>query len=115
MKLIENNRTKNTSRNILYGIVNRSLNIIFPFISRTILIYVLGTKFLGLNALFTSILQVLNLAELGFSNAIIYSMYKPVAENDIEKIGVLLNFYKKVYRIIGIVILVFGIITIEMK
>lgn len=112
MNLIESSRTKNTSRNILYGIINKILNTILPFITRTILIYVLGNKFLGLNALFTSVLQVLNLAELGFSSAIIYSMYKPVADNDIKKIGILLNFYKKVYRIMGIVILTMGFILL---
>ena len=109
MSLIENSRTKNASRNIVFGIGNRILNIILPFITRTVLIYILGKKFLGLNALFTSILQVLNLAELGFSSAIIYSMYKPIAENDITKVGILLNLYKKVYRIIGTIILVLGI------
>jgi len=112
MEIKENSRTKNASRNILFGLIYKCLNIIMPFITRTIMIYTLGTKFLGLNSLFTSILQVLNLAELGFSNAIIYSMYKPIAENDKTKIAILLNYYKKVYRVIGIVILVIGIMLL---
>ncbi len=112
MNLIENSRTKNASRNIVFGFLQRVLNIIFPFITRTVFIYILGNKFLGLNDLFVSILQVLNLAELGFSNAITFSMYKPIAENDTKKVGVLLNLYKKVYRIMGIIIFAIGLIML---
>ena len=56
----------------------------FPFIIRTILIKSLGADYLGLNSLFTSILTVLNLAELGFSSAVVFNMYKPIAENDAD-------------------------------
>lgn len=112
MNIIEGSRTKNATRNITFGVIYKVLNIIIPFITRTIMLYVLGTEFLGLNGLFSSILQVLNLAELGFSNAIIYSMYKPVAENDYKKISILLNYYKKVYKIIGIIVLILGVILL---
>lgn len=69
-------RTNNTLRNIKSGIVYRFIMLIFPFIIRTIIINKLGSEYLGLSSLFTSILQVLNLTELGFSSAIVFSMYK---------------------------------------
>lgn len=101
------NRTKNTIRNIFWGVVNKIVSLFIPFIVRTVMIYYMGAEYLGLSSLFTSILTVLNLAELGVSSAIICSMYKPIAEDDKETICALMNLYKKVYRIIGIV--VFGV------
>lgn len=89
-------RTQNTLRNIVFGIVNKIVMLAFPFIIRTLIIYYIGIQYAGLNNLFVSILQVLNLSELGFSSAIVYSMYKPVAENDIKKIGTLLNYFKNI-------------------
>lgn len=105
-------RTKNTVRNIITGVFNKIIVIIFPFIIRTIIIKKLGTEYLGLSSLFTSILQVLNLTELGFSSAIVFSLYKPIANKDTKKICALMNFYKKVYRMIGLVILVVGLILL---
>ena len=66
---------------------------------RTIIIYYLGAEFLGLNSCLQSILQVLNLAELGVGSAMVFSMYKPIAENDTEKLCALLNLYKRYYTI----------------
>jgi O-antigen/teichoic acid export membrane protein len=103
------NRTENFKRNVFYGMLNRIISILFPFIIRTMIIIYLGEEYLGINSLFTSILQVLNLAELGFSAAIVVFMYKPIAENDTLKVNALLNLYRKMYRIIGITILVTGI------
>lgn len=75
-------RTKNATRNIIFGVILKAYQIIIPFLMRTALIYLMGVQYLGLNSLFTSILQVLNLAELGVGSAMIYSMYKPIAEDD---------------------------------
>lgn len=102
-------RTTYTLRNIACGIVNKFINIIFPFVIRSVIIHVLGTEYLGLNTLFSSILQVLNLAEMGLSSAIVYSMYKPIADGNKEEVCALLNLYKKIYRIIGVAILLVGI------
>lgn len=102
-------RTKNTLRNIVFGSVNRIINIILPFISRTVILYVMGTQYLGLSSLFSSILSFLSLTELGIGAAMIYSMYKPIAENDHATIKALLNLYKRIYRIIGLIILVLGL------
>ena len=101
-------RTKNTLRNIAYGSLNRVINIVLPFVSRTVILYIMGTQYLGLSSLFTSILSFLSLTELGIGAAMVHSMYKPIAENDYETIKALLNLYKRLYRIIGVIILVLG-------
>lgn len=101
-------RTKNAVRNIYSGLFNKIFTIFFPFLIRTVLIKKIGIEYAGLNSLFSSVLQVLNLTELGFASAVVYSMYKPIAENDTATICALLNFYKRVYFIIGLVILAIG-------
>lgn len=102
-------RATNAKRNIIFGLLNKIVVIALPFATRTIIIRVLGEQYLGLGSLFTSILQVLSLAELGFDSAMVYSMYKPIAENDNDTLCALLAFYRKVYFIIGLIILLIGI------
>lgn len=102
-------RAKNAKRNILAGLADKTVHLIFPFIIRSVTIQVLGAEYLGLGSLFTSILQVLNLAELGFSSAVTYNMYKPIAKGDKKTICALMNLYKKIYRIIGVTILAAGL------
>ena len=85
-------RTKNATRNIIFGVILKAYQIIVPFLMRTAMIYLMGVQYLGLNSLFTSILQVLNLAELGVGSAMIYSMYKPIAEDDKNSIDILSPF-----------------------
>lgn len=101
-------RTKNATRNILFGVFLKAYQIVIPFLMRTAMIYFMGVQYLGLNSLFTSILQVLNLAELGVGSAMVYSMYKPIAEDDEIAICALLRLYKKYYFLIGLVIAVVG-------
>ena len=105
-------RTKNAQRNIVFGLIQKLYQIIMPFIMRTIMIYSMGIEYAGLNNLFASILQVLNLAELGIGAALICSMYGPIAEDNVEKICALMNVYKKVFRIIGLAILLVGLILL---
>lgn len=90
--------------------IRQIVNIGLPFITRTVLLYVLGTEYLGLSGLFSSLLSFLSLAELGVSNALVYSMYKPIAENDKAATRALLALYQKLYRIIGAIILVAGLV-----
>lgn len=106
---MEDSRTKNTSRNILAGLWNRFSTIVLSFVNRTIIIYILGAEFSGLNSLFVSVLGVLNIAELGIDTAIVQSMYKPIAEGDKKRICELLTLYKKSYHIVGAVILGVGL------
>ena len=104
-------RTKNATRNMAMGIINKIVVLLLPFLVRTAFIYSLGSEYLGLNSLFSSILTVLNISELGFSSAVVFSMYEPIASDDNKRICALLNFYRKIYRIIGLVILLGGILV----
>lgn len=105
-------RTENTLRGIFWGITNTVASIGLPFITRTILIYILGVEYVGLGSLFSSVLQVLSFAELGLGSALVYSMYEPIAKRDDVKVRALLNFYKKSYRVIGCIILTAGIVVL---
>lgn len=102
-------RKKNAKRNMIFGMVLKIYQIIMPFLMRTVMIYSLGVEYLGLNSLFVSVIQVLNLAELGIGSAMVFSMYESIAKNDTNTICALMNLYKKYYRIIGGVILTIGI------
>lgn len=103
-------RTKNATRNITYGIIQKIYSIIVPFLMRTIMIYFMGVQYLGLDSLFTSILQVLNLAELGVGSAMVYGMYKPIVEDDKVTICALMKIYRLYYRVIGGIIAVIGVV-----
>lgn len=103
-------RVKNAKRNGLWGMISRLIGLLFPFLTRTVIIKVLGAEYLGLNGLFTSILTVLNLTELGVGSAIVYSMYKPIATGNDDLVCALLNLYKKIYKLIGVSIIVLGIL-----
>ncbi len=102
-------RMRNARKGIGFGIINNILNVFLPFISRTIIIYTLGTQYLGLGGLFTSIINVLNISELGFSAAVSYILYKPVADGDDDKVCAVLSFARKCFTVIGTAILVGGI------
>ena len=104
-----NSRIKNSIFNISTNIIFQFINTIVSFILRTVFIKMLSTEYLGINGLFTNILSVLSLAELGIGNAIIYSMYKPLKENDETKLSALITYYKKLYMRIGIIILILGL------
>ena len=102
-------RTENAFKNTTYGIISKIVSLVLGFVSRTVFIYILGNQYLGVNGLYTEILSMLSLAELGFGTALNFAMYKPVAENDSEKILKLLDFYKKIYRIIALIVAIIGI------
>ena len=102
-------KTKNASRNIIIGVFLKIYQILLTFIMRTVMMYTIGVEYLGLNSLFTSVLQVLNLAELGVGSAMVFSMYKPIAEDDSLTICALMKLYKIYYRVIGGIILIIGL------
>lgn len=102
-------RSKNAARNVAFAVILKIYNMLAPFAVRTVLIYCLGVQYLGLNSLFSSILSVLGLAELGVGSAMVFSMYKPIAEDDHATLCALMRLYKIYYRVIGIVILVLGL------
>lgn len=102
-------RTKNAFRNTAWGALYRLVALIGPFAIKTIIIKKIGMEYSGLNTIFNSILVVLNLANLGFSSSLVYTMYDAVAREDNEAICAMLNFFRKIYRLIGLVILAMGI------
>ncbi|PMC37340.1 hypothetical protein CJ195_11295 [Bacillus sp. UMB0899] len=101
-------RTKNSLRNIAYALAGQLLGLISNFATRTIFIIYLNAEYLGIDGLFTNILSVLSLAELGIGAAIIYALYKPLANNDTQKVKALMNLFRKAYIIIGVTVLLLG-------
>lgn len=102
-------RTTNSIRNSLIAFLAQILSILFSFITRTVFIKTLGASYLGVNGLFSNILSMLSFAELGIGTAIIYAMYKPLADGDEKKISALMNLYAKAYKCIGISTAVIGV------
>ena len=105
-------RSHNAVRNMRVGLVSKIINLLCPFVVRTVFIHTLGAEYLGVNSLFTSVLSVLSLTELGFSSAVVFNMYKAIADDDDDTINALLFFYRKVYRYVGLIILGIGLALI---
>lgn len=101
-------RTGNSIKNSGATIFGRIATLIMEFILRTVLIKTLGIEYGGISTLFTDILQVLSLMELGLGSAIIFALYKPLAENDHKKINALMHFYKNAYNIIAAGVFILG-------
>lgn len=103
-------RKKNSIRNIIVALLLNTINILIGFVAQKIFINTLGQIYLGINGLFTNIISMLSIADLGIGAAITYNLYKPIAEENKERISILINFYKKSYRIIALVVLILGCI-----
>lgn len=103
-------RTTNVKRNIVFGFLQVLISMFLPFVVRTIILYRYGVDYLGLSSLFASVLTVLSLMELGFGVAIVYCMYKPVAEKDNEQICAYLSYFRKVYLVVGVLVLTVGLL-----
>ncbi len=105
----ENSRTRNSILNIATGLGGQMIATVLKFVVRTVFIHTLGKSYLGINGLFSDILTMLSLTELGFDTAINFKMYKPLAEGDDKRVRVLLKFYKQAYRVVGATILCLGL------
>ena len=105
-------RTSKSLMNIVFGIGFQFSLIITSFVTRTVFIHYLSKELLGINSLFTNILSILSLADLGFETAMLYSYYKPLAVKDELKLTSLTNYFKRIYIIISAVILFMGILLI---
>ena len=108
------NRTKNTIKNIKAGMFLKVYQMLVPFLMRTAMIYIMGVQYLGLNGLFASIIQMLSLAELGVGHAMVFAMYKPIAQDDGKTICALMKLYRRYYRIIGVVIGASGLLLMPL-
>ena len=102
-------RVQSAVKNIAFGQIGNLATQLLNFVLRTIFIAHLGDTLNGVNGLYTSLLSVLSMAELGIGTALNYSLYKPVAQGNISKIKAYMLLYKKAYRVIGIVVAVTGV------
>lgn len=109
---METSRTINVIKNSFASLVLKLVGILSQFALRTAFIYLLGNEYTGVSGLFTDILSVLSLMEMGLDVSMVYALYKPLAENDHSKISALMNFYKKAYRVIGVGVLLVGIVCV---
>lgn len=107
-----NKRTRNTNALLASssGVLLQVVQIFGNFFYRTVFLMFLSKEYLGINGLFTNILQLFSLAELGIGSAILYSMYKPFAERDTGKIGALIRFYKAIYNGLAVLVVVMGLL-----
>lgn len=104
-----NSRIQNSIINLITGFGYRIIIMFSAFIVRTVFIKCLNEAYLGVNGLYSDILSMLSLAELGFSNAIVFSMYEPLAKKDYTKLRQLMVLYRRVYFIVGSIILALGL------
>lgn len=109
---LKKSRGFNLINNVIVGYVVQMGIFLLTFITRKVFITYLSIDYLGINGLYSNLLTLLSLAELGLGNAAVYSLYKPVSENDEDKINCLVRFYKKLYLILSILILVLGLLLI---
>lgn len=101
-------RVTKSLKNTIFGMGGHLFSLIVSFISRSFFIHILGAEYNGVNGLFTNILQILSLAELGFATSIAYALYKPLKENDEKTAAMLMHYFAKIYRIIAIVVAIAG-------
>lgn len=102
-------RTENSIKNLIYAFSGQAIGIIVNLITRFVFIRFLAQEYLGIDGLFTNLLSILSLVELGIGPAMTFSLYKPLAQKDEKKIGALMNLYKNSYNVVGILIIIIGL------
>lgn len=102
-------RTSYVIKNVSIGFILQVLTFVVTFGSRTVFIRLLGNDYLSVSGLFSNIITLLSFTELGIGSAVVYCLYKPIAENDYGKINALLNLFKKVYEVISFVVIILGL------
>ena len=105
----EKNRVRKSARNIFTSAFFQTVLGIIAFVERTVFLKYLDVDYLGLNSLFSNVLYVLSIAELGLGSAIAFMLYKPLAEDNHNKISVYMHFFKKAYTVIGSIIIIVGL------
>ncbi len=106
---MESTRIKNTKRNIISSVFLQMAKILLVFLNRIIFAKILGPSYLGINGLFSTVLGLLSLADLGISTAMMYSLYKPLSDNNEELITKYINYFRKIFNIIAFSILLLGL------
>ena len=107
-----NSRSKNAFLNVYIGYFSQIITLILTFVSRKIFLHYLSIDYLGINGLYSNILSILSLAELGLDTAFLFSLYKPVAENNYPLINSLIYFFKKIYYCVAAAIFILGVCLI---
>lgn len=103
-------RSSNAIKNILVALICQGLVFVFGFATKTVFIDLLGDEYNGLTSFFQNVVTMLSFTELGVGTAIVFALYKPIADNDIEKLKALMGFYKKIYGIIAVVVFALGLL-----
>lgn len=107
-----NSRTKNATYNTIIGFMVQLFTVFLSFAERRIFVNFLSLDYLGINGLYSNILSLLSLSELGISSVVIFYLYKPVYENDEARITSIVSYFKKVYVAIACVMLGIGLCMI---
>lgn len=105
-------RVFNSIKNITYGVANKLLGLVLSLLGRYIFLNILPIEYLGIDGVFSNVLTMLSMADLGFATAMAYSFYKPLAEHDEDKLIRLMTFYRKIYHIIALVVAVIGLMLV---
>ncbi|MGN0638830.1 MAG: lipopolysaccharide biosynthesis protein [Huintestinicola sp.] len=105
-------RTQASLKNLITAFIGQAAGILISFIARRAFLDCLDEQYLGISGLFSNILTVLSLAELGVGSAMTFALYKPLAENDISLVRSLMRLYKRAYNAIGAAVLVLAVLFV---
>ena len=105
-------RTFQSIKNVYYSIIWQLVSIGLSYTCRYFFVRELSNEYLGIEGLFTNILTVFSLADLGIGSAIVYALYKPLSENNYIEIQRYMNFYRKCYFIVAFLILFAGLLML---
>ena len=109
MALNTGTRLENASKNTIVAFLNKMVILVLTFVSRKFFIVYIGIEYLGINSLFSNVLTLLSMADLGLGTAMNVSLYRPIANNDTKKISALLGYFRKLYWYIAIATAIIGV------
>ena len=112
MGMREKSRIDKLLKNSVAGIITYFIQLIVTFVSRRVFVQYLSVEYLGVNSLYTNILSLLSLADLGFDTVLMYTLYKPIAQENHVFIQQLISYFKKIYRVIAVIIGALGLILV---
>lgn len=112
MEMNKDSRTLNAKKNIITALICKILSLCLLFVARMVFIQYIGIEFLGINGLLSNVLTLLSLADLGIGTSLNVCLYKPLAEKNLKKISALMWYFKKIYYMIGLSIMVMGILFV---
>lgn len=107
--MLQGSRKANALRNLIYAWMSQGFTVIMNMVVRVIFVHVLSKDYVGISGLFSNIITILSVAELGIGSAIVYGLYEPLARGENKKVKALMQFYQRVYISIGCFILIAGI------